>query len=111
MLSKPVTTVEDNAFMADLLGEVDVNIQPQAPLRTLKSAARRKTRVMSPPISREQKKGDFKPSKPVPDATSISTPPLEAGYGDTDQFIGVTDDAFPPIDDMPSSPAATPCRR
>jgi DNA polymerase alpha subunit A len=47
-----VATVEDAAFMADLLGEVDVNVtrnRPPQRMKPVKDEARRKTRVLSPP--------------------------------------------------------------
>ena len=102
---QPVATVEDAAFMADLLGEVDVNVVPRLPLKTVKTASRHKTRVLSPPISREKKASLPKP-KDARNATHLlNTPPLEPAYGDNDDYLGGMDeDVFPPSDPVPSSP-------
>jgi DNA polymerase alpha subunit A len=50
---KLAATAEDDAFMADLLGKVDTNVVlNHAPTRNIvKSEARRKVRVLSPPLS------------------------------------------------------------
>lgn len=91
--------------MADLLGEVDVNIPSCAPLKTVKTAARRKTRVLSPPISQERKILLPKPAAPKRSAGVLDTPPLENNYHGDDGFMGgMDDDAFPASDPIPSSP-------
>ncbi|KAL6718408.1 DNA-directed DNA polymerase alpha catalytic subunit pol1 [Lecanora helva] len=101
---KPVATAEDAAFMADLLGEVDVNIPSRKGLKTVKTASRHKTRVLSPPISKE------KVSLPKPQDSdnapySLNTPPLDPVNGDKDDFMGgMDDDTFIPNDLAPSSP-------
>ena len=91
--------------MADLLGEVDVNIPSRAPTRTVKTAARRKTRVLSPPISQERKVSlSTRPDAGNPTGLP-DTPPMEANYDDHDGFMGsMNKDAFPPSDPIPSSP-------
>ena len=92
--------------MADLLGEVDVNIQSRAPLKTVKSETRRKTRVLSPPVSEEKKAAVKKPAGAKQALRALTTPPLEPNYKDDDDgFLGgVDDDAFLPSDPIPSSP-------
>lgn len=98
--------------MADLLGDVDVNIQPQAPFQTIKSTSRRKTRVLSPPVSQEKKMSAPKQNDHNPVVKMLSTPPLEANYDDDDGFMGnVDDDIFPSNDPIPSSPTANAAER
>ncbi|MCJ1449944.1 DNA-directed DNA polymerase alpha catalytic subunit pol1 [Mycoblastus sanguinarius] len=104
---KPVVTVEDAAFMADLLGEVDTNIPSRQPLKTIKTASRRKTRVLSPPVSREKKISLPKHTDVSNAGSLLNTPPLEANYNDDDGFLGgMDDDVFSPGDLIPSSPTA-----
>ena len=90
--------MEDAAFMANILDEVDVNVQSRLPSKNIKTADRRKTRVLSPPVSRER--------KPVlPKKTVLNTPPLEPAHGDQDDYLGGMDDEmFPPSDPIQSSP-------
>ena len=102
---QPVATIEDAAFMADLLGEVDVNVAPRLPLKTIRTASRHKTRVLSPPVSREKNLSYSKPREANNNAHMLNTPPLEAAYGDNDDYMGgMEDDVFPPSDPVPSSP-------
>ena len=104
---QPGATVEDAAFMVDLLGEVDVNIPSRAPLKTVKTASRHKTRVLSPPVSREKKLSLPKRTEANNTAHMLNTPPLEPAYGDDGDFLGgMDDDVFPPSDPIPSSPTA-----
>ena len=94
--------------MAGLLNEVDVNIQTRAPLKTVKSSARRKTRVLSPPLSSEHKMSHVKAAGARLPVHAISTPPSEPNYNDDDGFSGAMDDeAFPASDPIPSSPTTT----
>ena len=105
MFLQPVATVEDAAFMADLLGEVDMNIPSRVPLRTVKTESRRKTRVLSPPISREKQISLPKQKEANNAAHLLNTPPLETSYNDDDGFMGgLDDDAFTASDPLPSSP-------
>ena len=92
--------------MADLLGEVDVNIQPLGPsgLKSIKNASRRKTRVLSPPISEQRKVALPKKVNPQPTAAIMNTPPLESHKDDHASFGDMDDDAFPASDPVPSSP-------
>ena len=105
IFTQPVATVEDAAFMADLLGEVDMNLPTRVPLRTLKTESRRKTRVLSPPLSREKEFPLPKQKERNNAAHLLNTPPLESNYNDDDSFMeGMNDDAFPTSDPLPSSP-------
>lgn len=91
--------------MADLLGEVDTNIPSRLPLKTVKTESRRKTRVLSPPVSRERKIALPKQREANSAPHSLNTPPLEIDYNDDDDFMGGIDgDSFPASDLVPSSP-------
>lgn len=91
--------------MADLLGEVDTNIPSRLPLKTIKTESRRKTRVLSPPVSREKKIALPKQREANDTVHLLNTPPLETNYNDDDGFMGgIDDDTFPTSDPIPSSP-------
>ena len=93
--------------MADLLGEVDMNIPSRLPLKTVKTESRRKTRVLSPPLSRENKISLPKQRESKEAVRLLNTPPLEINYDDDDGFMGsMNADAFPASDLLPSSPTA-----
>lgn len=94
--------------MASLLGEVDVNIPAprlSPPRKTVKSEARRKIRVLSPPVSEARR---------VPPASSkgranaedlLGTPHVDSTYDDDDGFLrGMDDDDTLMSDPLPSSP-------
>lgn len=91
--------------MAGLLGEVDVNVPSRMPPKTVKTANRRKTRVLSPPISQEHKLALPKPSDGRQTAHLLNTPPLEPADGDNDDYMGgIDDDDCLPNDAVHSSP-------
>lgn len=98
--------------MADLLGEVDVNIPSRLPTKTIKTASRRKTRVLSPPVSQE-KKVHLPKSDGVSDSSNmLNTPPMETVY-DNDATIPLAmDDYEAPVNDiLPSSPTSKAVER
>ena len=98
--------------MADLLGEVDVNIPSRLPLKTVKTESRRKTRVLSPPIHREKDSSLPQATKYNKTTPALNTPPREDDYDDGNAFMGGTDDdALPICDPIPSSPAANAAER
>ncbi|KAK2813612.1 hypothetical protein FQN50_000007 [Emmonsiellopsis sp. PD_5] len=104
---KPVATAEDEAFMADLLGEVDTNSVPSRapPKKAVKSDTRRKVRILSPPLS--SKKG-----KEIKDLNS--SPPVAAKpeFDENDaSWLDAGDDDVPMSDPMPSSPVAKAVER
>ncbi|KAI9828040.1 MAG: DNA-directed DNA polymerase alpha catalytic subunit pol1 [Thelocarpon impressellum] len=110
---KPVASAEDAAFMADLLGEVDHNLPlgkaPQSK-RTIKSDARRKTRVLSPPVSETKPRlHDFKGSGG--DGYLPDTPPVEQSFDDDGFLRGMEDDAPMSDQHLPSSPTAKAMER
>ncbi|KAF1813024.1 DNA polymerase alpha catalytic subunit [Eremomyces bilateralis CBS 781.70] len=108
---KPVATAEDAAFMADLLGEVEVNIpsKPAPRMKPVKSETRRKVRVLSPPIEEPKrfKQVSFKNCDVDElDADHYSGPAL-----DDDDYVAPMDDDVPMSDPMPSSPLAQAIER
>lgn len=91
--------------MADLLGEVDVNIASRLPLKTVKTAARRKTRVLSPPITQSRNASRNKSSMSTHGSHLPTTPPPEAA--DEDKMAlddGLDDEDFMLNDEASSSP-------
>ncbi|PWY84647.1 DNA polymerase alpha, catalytic subunit [Aspergillus sclerotioniger CBS 115572] len=112
---KPVATAEDDAFMADLLGEVDTNVVPhRVPTRNIiKSETRRKVRILSPPLAdrtrREKpirKDENSDPISPVRDQTESALDDDDGPLPDMDD-----DDDFPMGDPMPSSPISKAVER
>lgn len=98
--------------MADLLGEVDTNSLPRLPLNTVKNDSRRKTRVLSPPISKSKNIATPKPTYDNENKHVLNTPPLEVVDDDDMAFFGSLDDGnFPPNDVLPSSPIANALER
>ncbi|KAL6711128.1 DNA-directed DNA polymerase alpha catalytic subunit pol1 [Coniothyrium glycines] len=111
---KPVATAADKDFMADLLGEIDSNPVRQAAhrMRPVKSEARRKTRVLSPPISENRPATTTKRRTNEPDTYMPNTPPpAHNAYGDDDGFPTFDDEV--PMSDPPlqSSPVAKAVER
>jgi DNA polymerase alpha subunit A len=94
--------------MASLLGEVDVNVPaPRLPVhtRTVKSEARRKVRVLSPPVSEAKRMPSAKSNGGTDGTNLLDTPPLERFDDDDDGFLrGMDDDDVPMSDPLPSSP-------
>ncbi|RAH40530.1 DNA-directed DNA polymerase alpha catalytic subunit POL1 [Aspergillus brunneoviolaceus CBS 621.78] len=113
---KPVATAEDDAFMADLLGEVDTNIVPQRlPTRNIvKSETRRKVRILSPPLSdRTRKDAHIKKdenSDPVSPVKDQSDTNMDDDYDDG-PLPNIDDEDFPMSDPMPSSPISKAIER
>ncbi|KAI9876415.1 MAG: DNA-directed DNA polymerase alpha catalytic subunit pol1 [Pleopsidium flavum] len=105
---KPIANAENEAFMASLLGEVDANVPAPrlSPLRkTVKSEARRKIRVLSPPVSETRRKPPVQLNCKASVKDLLSIPPVESAYDDDDNFFrGLDDDDIPMSDPLPSSP-------
>ncbi|KAG8530021.1 uncharacterized protein KY384_005503 [Bacidia gigantensis] len=108
---KPVVTAEDSAFMAGLLGEVDINIASRAPLRTVKTNSRRKTRVLSPPLSHDKRSSLPRPDISKPATNMLHTPPEENDYDENSFGQQLDDDTLPSSDPLPSSPTANVASR
>ncbi|EXJ58249.1 DNA polymerase alpha subunit A [Cladophialophora yegresii CBS 114405] len=102
------TTAEDEAFMADLLGEVDANILPARAYtnKPIKSDNRRKVRVLSPPLSREKPR----PKYQAPATELVDTPPPQAS-NDEDETLPTFDDDNLMSDPLPSSPVVKAIER
>ncbi|EME41473.1 hypothetical protein DOTSEDRAFT_176630 [Dothistroma septosporum NZE10] len=108
---RPVRTAEDDAFMADLLGEVDTNIQRRAPSygKQIKSNDRRKTRVLSPPLE-DRENASYRAKDPSKKQI-VDTPPAPQAGQDEDTYFVQPDDDVPMSDPLPSSPAAKAVER
>ncbi|CAI7667748.1 unnamed protein product [Penicillium pancosmium] len=109
---KPVATAEDDAFMADLLGEVDTNVvRKHVPTRNLiKSDARRKVRVLSPPLSEKRRSEKARPK----DENDMPSSPvkLEQPNLDSDGPLPMADDDDVDMNDpLPSSPISKAVER
>lgn len=98
--------------MADLLGEVDTNSLPRLPLKTVKNDSRRKTRVLSPPISKAKTIATPKPTVSNENKHFMNTPPPQvADDDDIALFDNLDDGDFPPNNELPSSPIAKALER
>ncbi|KAK7191465.1 hypothetical protein DPSP01_002935 [Paraphaeosphaeria sporulosa] len=107
--AKPVATAADQDFMADLLGEIDTNKSRSQPrIRPVKNESRRKTRLLSPPISENRQSANKRPANGS-DAYMPDTPPAENAY-DEDP-LPIIDDDVPMSDPLPSSPVAKAMER
>ncbi|KAJ5915914.1 hypothetical protein N7454_010821 [Penicillium verhagenii] len=113
---KPVATAEDDSFMDDLLGEVNTNVSKRPPTRNIvKSEARRKVRVLSPPRFERRPRAN----NAAGDENEVpSSPPKKnqpAFHSDDD----LDDDPLPAVEDddvfmgdpMPSSPISKAVER
>ncbi|KAF2153699.1 DNA polymerase alpha subunit A [Myriangium duriaei CBS 260.36] len=106
---KATRTLEDDAFMADILGNVDTNVassRTRAVTKPIKSENRRKTRVLSPGLDDL----DFKHLTATSEHTQMETPPRSSQAVD-DNDLPMIDDA--PMSDgpLPSSPVAKVVQR
>ncbi|GLB06643.1 DNA-directed DNA polymerase alpha catalytic subunit pol1 [Aspergillus tubingensis] len=111
---KPVATAEDDAFMADLLGEVDTNVVPhRVPTRNIvKTEARRKVRILSPPLAdRTRREKPIKRDENSDPVSPVKDQP-EVNFDDDDGALpGMDDDDVPMSDPMPSSPISKAVER
>ena len=110
---QPVATAEDEAFLADLLGEVDSNVPAKrAPIRSIKSETRRKVRVLSPPIGGSKRVPVYKSEKKTDPDALLNTPPAERNFDDEDGFSTANvDDDVGMSDPLPSSPVVKAVER
>ncbi|KAG2413667.1 hypothetical protein HFD88_002856 [Aspergillus terreus] len=110
---KPVVTAEDDAFMADLLGEVDTNVvSNHVPTQNvIKSEARRKVRILSPPLSDRTRlpKKERKDENSNPVSPPAQEP--ELNLDNDDGPLSTADDDIPMSDPMPSSPLSKAVER
>ncbi|KAF2871921.1 DNA polymerase alpha catalytic subunit A [Massariosphaeria phaeospora] len=109
---KPVATAADDDFMQEMLGEINTNLsrRPALRMRPVKTEARRKTRVLSPPIS-ENRPAATRTRTTDSDTYMPDTPPAEHAYGD-DDGLPILDDDIPMSDPpLPSSPVVKAVER
>ncbi|KAF2729033.1 DNA polymerase alpha catalytic subunit A [Polyplosphaeria fusca] len=108
---KPVASAEDDAFMADLLGEVDTNLPRRSATRMpVKAETRRKARILSPPVS-ENRPAMKKRRTGDSDTYMPDTPPAENAHDD-DSYMPIVDDDVPMSDPpLQSSPVAKAVER
>ena len=94
--------------MADLLGEVDINVPSRrtaVPVKAVKMESRRKVRVLSPPIYEKAKDSVSKHNCMTDPSVLLNTPPLETALRDQDDFLpSLNDEDFQMSDPVPSSP-------
>lgn len=108
---KPVKTAEDDAFMNDLLGEVDVNTSTRriaSRMKPVKDESRRKTRVLSPPLPYTKSRSKHQTN--ATENAQVDTPPTDELY-DNDGFRPMLDDDVPMSDPLPSSPVVKAVER
>ncbi|KAJ5273124.1 hypothetical protein N7478_008249 [Penicillium angulare] len=112
---KQAATAEDDAFMADLLGEVSSNVVSNpAPTRNIvKSDARRKVRVLSPPLVEKRRRPKFEPKdeNEVPSSPPKGQPSLHSDDLDDAPLPIMDDDDISMGDPMPSSPISKAVER
>ncbi|KAI1944151.1 DNA-directed DNA polymerase alpha catalytic subunit pol1 [Ophidiomyces ophidiicola] len=103
-------TAEDEAFMADLLGEVDTNAaQSRAPAKkSVKSETRRKVRIISPPRGIEKTPKRSLQKEDIPPASDLHGK-SEMDFRDEGPLLG--DEDVPMSDPLPSSPVAKAVER
>ncbi|KAK8253464.1 hypothetical protein IWZ00DRAFT_501276 [Phyllosticta capitalensis] len=105
---KIVKTAEDEAFMADLLGEVDTNVPSRPRMKPVKSEARRKTRVLSPPVDNRRPKP--KP-RPTEDQSVVADTPPATNVSDDEFGATIEDDVAMSDLPLPSSPVTKAMER
>ncbi|KAJ0417328.1 DNA polymerase family B-domain-containing protein [Aspergillus carlsbadensis] len=110
---KPVATAEDDAFMADLLGEVDTNVvSNKAPKHNVvKSETRRKVRILSPPLSEKTRTSKPKLRDENSDPVSPAGEPTLDLDNDDAPLFHADDDDIPMSDPIPSSPVTKAVER
>jgi DNA polymerase alpha subunit A len=99
--------------MADMLVEVDRNLPRRAVPRVVKTEARRKIRVLSPPVSSENRPSASKKKRMNDSDTYMpDTPPAEDAFGNDDGYMPTMDDDIPMSDPpIQSSPVAKAVER
>lgn len=88
-----------------MLAEIDTNIPSRLPTKTIKTVSRRKTRVLSPPVSQEKPPQLPRPSYKHNGAHLLNTPPKENTDDQDDALPLLLDGGEAPMSDpLPSSP-------
>ncbi|KAL4871845.1 hypothetical protein BDV12DRAFT_163242 [Aspergillus spectabilis] len=110
---KPVATAEDDAFLADLLGEVDTNVvSNKVPKHNLvKSETRRKVRILSPPLSEKTRAPKPTRRDENNDPAFLARDEPTLNLDDDTALLHADDDDIPMSDPMPSSPVTKAVER
>src|SRR5690242_16038139 len=95
--------------MADLLGEVDVNIPSKPRVRAVKDESRRKARLLSPPLP--SARPSYTSKKDGDQPHMLGTPPADFDAVDDAGFAPPADDDVLMSDPLPSSPVAKAVER
>ncbi|GAM88087.1 hypothetical protein ANO11243_061180 [Dothideomycetidae sp. 11243] len=106
---KVTKNLEDDAFLADILGDVDANVaraRPRATTRPIKSENRRKTRVLSPGLDDV----DVKNINTLSVKAQMETPP-HSSQPIEDNDLAMMDDTPMSDEALPSSPVAKVVQR
>ena len=91
--------------MADIFKDLDTNIPSRLPTKTVKTASRRKVRVLSPPIPQEKEPQLPRANHNDPGVHLLNTPPMETTDGQDDALpLAFDEDDIPMSDPLPSSP-------
>ena len=91
--------------MADIFKDLDTNLPSRLPTKTIKTASRRKVRVMSPPISQEKEPQLPRTNHNDSGVHLLNTPPMETTDGQDDALpLAFDEDDTPMSDPLPSSP-------
>ncbi|KAK6438967.1 DNA-directed DNA polymerase alpha catalytic subunit pol1 [Oleoguttula sp. CCFEE 5521] len=112
--SKPklIRTIEDDDFVASLLGEDDANVPSKAPsyAKAVRSGDRRETRVLSPPL--DEMRAPVSRPRSTKEATEDIAPAHEPQQEDEDAYYVLpTEDDVVMGDPLPLSPAAKASER
>lgn len=108
-----MASAADVDFMDDLLGEIDSNTTSRSAtrMRPVKNEARRKTRVLSPPVSENRPAAKTRRTNES-DSYMPDTPPAKNTYTDDDDLPTFNDDDAPMSDAvLPSSPVSKAVER
>ncbi|THC96995.1 hypothetical protein EYZ11_003551 [Aspergillus tanneri] len=110
---RPVASAEDDAFMADLLGEVDTNVvSNHVPTpNVIKSETRRKVRILSPPLAQRTRTENKAQKDKNNDPMSPGDRKEDLDLDNDDDPLPITDDDVPMSDPMPSSPTSKAVER
>ena len=98
--------------MADIFKDLDTNLPSRLPTNTIKTASRRKTRVLSPPISHEKEPQLPKANHNDSGVHLLNTPPMETTDGHDDVLpLAFDEEDIPMSDPLPSSPTTKVAER
>ena len=91
--------------MADIFKDLDTNLPSRLPTKIIKTASRRKARVLSPPISQEKEPRLPRSNHNDPEVHLLHTPPMETTDAHDDALpLAFDQDDTAMSDPLPSSP-------